>query len=263
MHFTSEATSDGVLERLFTVDDIPGVLWSPAGAIGARPLLLVGHGGGRHKTAPGMALRAHRYVTALGFAVAAIDAPGHGDRPKTEQDDQRVAGIRERVAAGEPLGPHIAHYNAELSVRAVPEWRIVLDALQELDCVGPDGPIGYVGVSMGGGIGVRFVAAEPRITAAVLGLVGLAGPTDLAEVAARITVPVEFLMQWDDEMVPRDSSLGLFDAFGSTEKTLHANPGGHGEMPVFERDSSERFFTRHLLGGAAPATADDPAVAGG
>jgi len=33
-----------------------------------------------------------------------------------------------------------------------------------------------------------------------------------------------------------------------TEKTLHANPGRHGEVPPFEVDSSERFFLRHLPG---------------
>jgi hypothetical protein len=31
-----------------------------------------------------------------------------------------------------------------------------------------------------------------------------------AEAAARITVPVEFLLQWDDERVPRTQSLTLF-----------------------------------------------------
>ncbi len=39
---------------------------------------------------------------------------------------------------------------------------------------------------------------------------------------------------------------GLFDAIGSAEKTLHANPGGHMNVPMFEADSSERFFARHL-----------------
>jgi len=32
----------------------------------------------------------------------------------------------------------------------------------------------------------------------------------------------------------------------SAEKTLHANPGKHGDLPVFEPDSTLRFFTRHL-----------------
>ena len=53
-------------------------------------------------------------------------------------------------------------------------------------------------------------------------------------------------MQWDDERVPRAHSLALFDAFASAEKTLHANPGKHGEIPAFEEDSTLRFFARHL-----------------
>jgi hypothetical protein len=47
-------------------------------------------------------------------------------------------------------------------------------------------------------------------------------------------------------MVPRAASLALFDVFASAEKTLHANPGKHGDLPVFELDSALRFFTRHL-----------------
>jgi dienelactone hydrolase len=244
MRFTSETTSDGVSERLFTLDHIPGVLWSPADAAGRRPLVLLGHGGGQHKKAPGLVARAHRYVTACGFAVAAIDAPGHGDQPKTEQDERSMAAIRARAAAGEPAGPQITRHNAALAARAVPEWQATLDALQKLDGVGADGPIGFWGVSMGSGIGVPFVAAEPRITAAVF---GLAGGNTLTEAAARITVPVQFLLQWDDEVVPLDLALALFGAFGSSEKTLHANPGPHMGIPAFELDSAERFFARHLF----------------
>ncbi len=44
----------------------------------------------------------------------------------------------------------------------------------------------------------------------------------------------------------RQESLALFDAFASAEKTLHANPGKHGEVPAFEVDSTLRFFARHL-----------------
>ena len=96
---------------------------------------------------------------------------------------------------------------------------------------------------MGCGLGVPFVAAEPRVRAAVL---GLGGALVSADAAAQITVPVEFLVQWDDERVPRDQSLAMFDALGSAEKTLHANPGKHGEIPAFELDSTLRFFGRHL-----------------
>ena len=59
-------------------------------------------------------------------------------------------------------------------------------------------------------------------------------------------MPVEFHLQWDDEIVPRGDGLALFDAIGSKEKTLHANPGRHVDVPMFEVDSTERFFARHL-----------------
>src|SRR5690349_10712567 len=167
MRFTSHTTSTTVVERLFTLDGIPGVLWTPAGTAGCRALVLLAHGGGQHKKAPGVVARAHRCVTGGGFAAAAIDAPGHGDRPRTEQDEQFVAGLRQRQVAGEPIGPVVTRYNAELAARAVPEWQATLDAVRELDGIDADGPVGLWGMSMGTAIGVPLAAAEPRITAAV------------------------------------------------------------------------------------------------
>ena len=46
--------------------------------------------------------------------------------------------------------------------------------------------------------------------------------------------------------VPGHGDRPLFDALASAEKTLHANPGKHGEVPAFEVDSTLRFFARHL-----------------
>ncbi|MET9338687.1 alpha/beta hydrolase [Nonomuraea sp. NPDC003804] len=242
MRFTSETSADGVREQLFTLGQVPGVLWTPEGAAGTRPLILMGHGGGQHKKAPGIVARARRLVAGCGFAVAAVDVPGHGDRPKDEEYDRIATENQARVAAGEELAPLIAGFQALVARQTVPEWRAVLTAVQELEHVGA-GPAGYWGVSLGCGLGVPFVAAEPRVRAAVL---GLGGALASAEAAARITVPVEFLVQWDDERVPRAQSLALFDALGSTEKTLHANPGRHGEIPAFELDSTLRFFARYL-----------------
>ena len=252
MRVVSTSSSDGVCEQIFTVDGVPGVLWSPAGSAGRRPLVLIGHGGGQHKLAPGVVARARRYVTGCGFAVAAIDAPGYGERPKTEQDERFVAEIGRRRAAGEQIGAMIARHNAARTAQVVSEWRATLDALADLDQAGAGGPVGFWGVSLGTLIGVPLAAAERRITAAVF---GLAGAETLAEAAARITIPVEFLLQWDDELVPRADGLALFDAFGSPEKTLHANPGRHAEVPAFEVDSSVRFFARHLRDADAPAEA--------
>lgn len=242
LSLVSETSSDGVREQLFTFDGIPGALWTPDGAAGTRPLVLMGHGGGQHKKAPDILDRAHRFVSELGFAVVAVDMPAHGDRPKVEEYDRLAAENQARVAAGAELAPLVAEFQALVARQTVPEWRAVLDAVQQLGHVGA-GPVGYWGVCLGCGLGVPFVAAEPRVRAAVLGLGGaLASAAD----AARITVPVEFLVQWDDERVPRADGLALFDALGSAEKTLHANPGLHGEIPAYELDSTLAFFARHL-----------------
>jgi hypothetical protein len=44
----------------------------------------------------------------------------------------------------------------------------------------------------------------------------------------------------------KPSALDLFDAFGSKQKTLHANLGGHTGVPQFEADDGGRFFARRL-----------------
>ncbi|MEU4097050.1 alpha/beta hydrolase [Streptomyces sp. NPDC026673] len=243
LQFTAESSSNGMIERDFTVGDVPGVLWSPASGADRAPLVLMGHGGGTHKKAPAMAGRAHLLVTGCGFHVAVIDAPGHGDRPRTAHDEAEIAALYRARAAGQPEGPVVVRYNAHLAELAVPEWRAALDALQELPEIGADGQVGYFGLNMATAIGVPLVAVEPRITAAVF---GQHWPDALAEKARRITVPIEFDLQWDDEHIPRAAGLALFDAFASKEKTLHANAGGHKELPRFEADSAVRFFARHF-----------------
>lgn len=239
---TSQTSTDGVTEQSFTLGEIPGVLFTPEGATGSRPLILMGHGGGQHKRAPGVLAGAHRFAAEGGFAVAAIDAPNHGERQKSERFIRFAGDMRARMAAGENPAGLVAAMHDLLAEEAVADWQAVLTAVQELDHVGA-GPVGYWGVSMGCGLGVPLLAVDPRIRAAVLGLLGVHG---LAESAARVTVPVQFLLQWDDTRVPRDQALALFDALGSTEKTLHANPGDHGGVPAFETDTALRFLARHL-----------------
>src|SRR6204780_2225731 len=102
MQFTSEQRlDDGVLEREFTLGEIPGVLWTPGSA--PTPLILIGHNGGLHKREPRLVARARHYAAEYGFAAAAIDAPGHGDRPPFAADEQRSAGLRRAIEAGEPV----------------------------------------------------------------------------------------------------------------------------------------------------------------
>jgi hypothetical protein len=244
MHLTTETSSNGVIERNFTLGDVPGVLWSPASGVAGAPLILMGHPGGLHKKAPGLVARAHHYVTTCGFTVAAIDAPGHGDRPRNAQDEEWVAALQNARAAGEPMGPIIAEYNISLAERHVPEWQATLDALQALPDIGPEAPIGYGGMTLASAIGLPLMAIEPRITAAVVG--GVFVYDALTEAARQITIPIQFLLPWDDEEIHRQTGLDLFDAFASKDKTLHANTGSHHHVPWFEVEDSARFYLRHL-----------------
>ncbi|TCC50949.1 alpha/beta hydrolase [Kribbella capetownensis] len=252
MHFTTQTASNGVIERDFVLGDVTGVLWSPESGSDGAPLHLMGHGGGLHKKAQGLVARAHYYVTTCGFTVAAIDAPGHGDRPRSAEDGKWVSALLEARAAGQPIGPIVIDYNSSLAERAVPEWQATLDALQALPEIGTDAPVGYSGMTLASTIGLMWTAIEPRISAAVFG--GVFVYDALTEAARQITIPVEFILPWDDAEIDRESGFALFDAFASKEKTLHANPGGHHEVPWFETEISGHFFARHL-GRSVPSRA--------
>ncbi|MEV6281849.1 alpha/beta hydrolase [Kribbella sp. NPDC051770] len=242
LQFTAHTAADGVLTRSFALGEVTGVLWSPVDTTARTPLVLLGHGGGRDSKAAPMVGRAHRLVPE-GFSVFCIDAPGHGGRPRTADDDREIAAMQHAMATGEPVGPIVVRYNLDLADRALPEWQAVLDALQELPEL-TDVPVGYFGLNMGTAIGIPLIAADPRITAAVLGIFWY--DDQLAKLAAQITVPLEYLLQWDDQHIPRESSLALFDAFASPDKSLHANAGAHKEVPRFEFESAVRFLIRHL-----------------
>ena len=64
--------------------------------------------------------------------------------------------------------------------------------------------------------------------------------------ARQVTIPLHVLLQWDDEGNDRQLALDLFDAFGSKEKTLVANMGGHTGVPHHAGEEANRFFARHL-----------------
>ena len=61
-------------------------------------------------------------------------------------------------------------------------------------------------------------------------------PAIVVQEARQVRIPLLVLLQWDDEGNDRQAALDLFDAFGSAEKTLHANLGGHAGVPWFEAD---------------------------
>jgi len=245
MHFTSEQRlDDTVVEREFTLGEIPGILWTPASASASAPapLILLGHPPlGLRKMYPRLAGRA-RQAAADGFAAATIELPGSGDRPRWPAAEQARADLRRAMEAGEPVSDEIVDALVlPLVDKAVPEWQTALDALLSLPEIG--GPVGFSGGVIS--IGIRLAVVEPRISAAVL-FAGSFVPRAMFEEARQITIPLHVLLQWDDEGNDRQAALDLFDAFGSKEKSLHANMGGHAGVPQFAGDAAAQFFTRHL-----------------
>ncbi len=240
LQFTSEQhLGDGVLERGFAHNEIPGILWTPASA--PAPLILVGHPGGLRQMHPRLAGRARYYAAEYGFAAAAIELPGSGDRPRSAAAEQARADLRRAMKAGEPVDEIVDALVLPLVEQAVPEWRATLDALLALPEI--DGPVGCEGGLIS--IAIRLAVVEPRISAAVL-FAGSFVPRAMFQEARQITIPLQVLLQWDDEGNDRQLALDLFDAFGSEEKTLHANLGGHTGVPSYELDAAARFFARHL-----------------
>ncbi len=256
MDIVSEKVERGVVEQRFDLqasgDVVPGIRWSPEGSTSRGPTILIGHGGTQHKRVPNVLGLARRFVRHLGYAAVALDAPGHGERVgDPERAERRRQALQAHIASGPGVGgrvfgPEEATEWVERTTRGVAEWKALLD---DLDVQGGGAPYGYWGVSMGTAIGLPFVASERRIAAAVLGLAGLGdrpGSAEFERGARLLDVPVLLVLQWNDELVSQASGLALFDAIGSTEKTLHINPGGHVEIPLFERDAYEAFFLRHL-----------------
>jgi len=246
MHLSSKQHLDGIDERRFILHETAGILWTPRLASPSQPvpLILAGQPGGPaglDLTHARMLDRARRAAEA-GFATATIELPGSGARPEPLGVNQARAELRQAIAAGRPVSDDIVdRLVLPLVDVAVPEWQATLDALLQLSDL--SGPVGYSGGVIS--IGIQLISVEPRISAAVL-FAGSFVPRSIVEVARRITIPLHVLLQWDDEGNDRRVALELFDAFGSPEKALSANMGGHTGVPHHAGDDANRFFARHL-----------------
>lgn len=235
MTWTNTATSaDSVSERDFRLQvdghDVPGVYWAPEDQSADR-LVLLGHGGTTHKRVEYI-VEVAKLLCARGIAAAAIDGPGHGDR-RTEPWPKDPSAFKDAWREGGG------------TQTVLTDWRATLDFLEAEH--GPR-PTGWWGLSMGTMMGLPVTANEPRIKVAQLGLMGTWGPNaeELKAMAAGVQCPVRFLVQWDDEIVPRDTCLELFGLLGTSRKTLHANPGLHSAVPSFEIAGSVDYLDRYL-----------------
>ena len=229
---------------------VPCVIWKPSTPLEPRTLIALGHGGSQHKKTRDIRDRAIRYATSFGWTSLALDAPKHGERiSREEAEAERLK--TERRLQGDVSAPSLRSaekiaFLDRLAAQAVPEWQVALDTA--LACFAPAvDSVGYWGLSQGTWIGVPLLAEEKRFTCAVLGLAHLhPDHVTLRRAAQRLTVPLRFAFQWDDPIRSRDYGIALFTAFGSSDKSMHINPGGHTAIPATEADSWDAFFQRHL-----------------
>jgi dienelactone hydrolase len=232
---TTDHDADGLLERDFAVPassggTVAGVYRRPPGSEPHR-LVLLGHGGTTDKRADYI-VEVARLLAGRGIASMAIDGPGHGERAAFAFTGATDEFGRAWEAGGGTAG-------------VVADWRTALDFVESERGARPTG---WWGLSMGTMMGLPVAASDERIRLAVLGLMGTWGPNgdDLERCAPELGCPVRFLVQWDDELVPRDRALELFGLLGSRKKTLHANPGAHSAVPTFEVVASVDYLEHHL-----------------
>jgi dienelactone hydrolase len=244
LRWTEDAVSTGeVCERGFTVEGnghvIPGVLWRPSAPLGPRPLVLMGHGGGGHKRNERMVILGRMFAADYGWCAAAIDGPVHGERGSvTDASDPAYRQMWQR---------------SEIVQDMIDDWKATLDALSILGEVDAS-RVGYWGVSMGTMFGLPYVASDNRVRAAVLGKAGMSGSsvqrsgidTYFKTFAPKISIPVLFVMQWDDERFDRLGQLDLFDQLGARDKRLHAYPGQHADNGPESFEVEAAFLKRYL-----------------
>jgi dienelactone hydrolase len=245
LEWLESTQTDGASTREFTIHapdrPITGVLWSGPATRPGAPLVCFGHGasGDRHqRPIPHIA---STLSTKHGYFCLSIDGPVHGRRQIGPGGRESFWPEWQREGSTEEM---------------VRDWRLALRLISDQPEVGV-GPVGYWGLSMGTIYGAPFVAAEPRVSVAVLGLMGLVSePTHYKPIieaaATAITCPVFFVWQLEDELFTREECLALFDMLGSRDKRLHANPGLHPNVPFEELDFSVDFLTGFLDGSRPP-----------
>lgn len=239
----NETTGNGFATQGFTVERdgaaVPGAFWRPANVSGKVPTVLMGHGGNGNKRNERMVMLGEMFSSKFGWCALSIDGPIHGDR----------GGI------GNSSSPEYREMwkRPNIVQSMIADWQAVLDAALQHENV-DSSRIGYWGQSMGTMFGLPFVASEPRVKAAVLGKAGMTGSSvtrsniapSFEEYAPKVTQPVLFNMQWDDERFDRAGQLDLYDRIGSVDKRLHAFPGEHVDNGPEAFEVQAEFLQRYL-----------------
>ena len=238
MAFVADTVEDGIRLREFTIDGGPrpvtGALWHGADGATGSALVCFGHGASGDRFQQPIPWLVAELVGGCGFAAMAIDGPVHGRRKVGDGARKTFWPEWQREGTVDDMNR---------------DWEVAIDFARSQAETGA-GPIGYWGLSMGTIYGAPLVASDQRITAAVLGLMGISGPDHyrptITAAARNITVPVLFIMQLEDELFSRDECLALFDELATTDKRLHASSGGHVAVPMEELHQSATFLADRL-----------------
>lgn len=219
---------------------VTGSLWTPNESIRPNTLMTFGHGasGTRYQLPiPYLA----RKLAKEGIVSLSMDGPVHGLRQKGEGGRPALSQEMRRSNMIEDM---------------IVDWSVAVEVTESRMGFNAD-KFGYFGLSMGSIFGIPYLAQRmednQHVTVATLGLLGTTGAVSvlaerLSQDASTITAPVLFLMQLEDELFPRDGYLELFDALGSEDKRLHANPGLHPSVPAEEINFCLSFVLDHLRG---------------
>jgi dienelactone hydrolase len=200
-------------------------------------------------------------LSGKGYTTIAIDVAGHGDRPKVN---------------GKPIGEQDLAGMRTVAAQTVQDLRRTVDYLLSRPDIDPK-RIGFVGVSLGGVLGARFLAEEPRVAAASLWVAGGdwgtlittsahpfakrfrdTGDTDATKIRAALADvdpvpaisraaprPLLFLNGATDDVVPKASSDALFAAARDPKERVIL-PGGHTTSLFDMASRTIRFLDKHL-----------------
>ena len=210
-------------------DPVPVDVYFPAGRE-TWGIVVALHGRRGHRRVPYVRGAAKRW-SRDGLAVAAIDAPYHGERALDQIPD---------LARNEPF-----------------LTQIVGDLRRLVSAIGSDGrladlPLGYLGFSMGVLVGVPFMAVDQRIRAGVFAVGGATGTgtTDPATYAPLVGDRPVLLVSADrDEFFSRASVTALYESVGGSQELLEF-PGTHGNWlhPGRRYRAMFDFFKAHVPG---------------